>query len=103
MENLIGQGKGVDTDKYFVICSNIIGGCKGSTVHLQSTLKQANPTASDFPLITIGDMVKAQRHLIDHLGIEKLLAVVGGSMGGMQVLQWMVVLILRKICSRPFR
>ena len=89
-ENLIGQGKGIDTDKYFVICSNVIGGCKGSTGPSSTNPKTGKPYGLSFPLISIGDMVEAQKHLIDHLGIEKLLAVVGGSMGGMQVLQWMV-------------
>ena len=89
-ENLIGQGKGIDTDKYFVVCSNVIGGCKGSTGPSSINPKTGKPYGLSFPLISIGDMVEAQKHLIDHLGIEKLLAVVGGSMGGMQVLQWMV-------------
>ncbi len=89
-ENLIGQGKGIDTDKYFVICSNVIGGCKGSTGPSSINFKTGKPYGLDFPLISIGDIVEAQKHLIDHLGIEKLLSVVGGSMGGMQVLQWMV-------------
>ena len=88
--NLIGQGKGIDTDKYFVICSNVIGGCKGSTGPSSINPKTGKPYGLSFPLISIGDMVEAQKHLIDHLGIEKLLSVVGGSMGGMQVLQWMV-------------
>jgi homoserine O-acetyltransferase len=88
--NLIGQGKGIDTDKYFVICSNIFGGCRGSTGPSSINPKTGKPYGIDFPLITIGDMVNAQRHLIDHLGIQKLLAVIGGSMGGMQVLQWLV-------------
>ena len=87
--NLIGEGKGIDTDKYFVICSNILGGCKGSTGPSSINPKTGKPYGIGFPLVTVGDMVNAQRHLIDHLGIEKLLAVVGGSMGGMQVLQWM--------------
>ena len=87
--NLIGSGKGIDTDKYFVICSNVIGGCSGSTGPSSTNPKTGKPYGTDFPLITIGDMVNAQRHLIDHLGIEKLLSVIGGSMGGMQVLQWM--------------
>jgi homoserine O-acetyltransferase/O-succinyltransferase len=88
--SLIGPGKGLDTNKYFVICSNVIGGCQGSTGPSSTNPKTGQPYATDFPLVTIGDMVNAQVHLIDQLGIEKLLAVVGGSMGGMQVLQWMV-------------
>lgn len=87
--SLIGEGKGIDTDKYFVVCSNVLGGCRGSTGPSSISPKTGKPFGIDFPLITIGDMVEAQRRLIDHLGIEKLLAVVGGSMGGMQVLQWM--------------
>ena len=86
---IVGSGKGIDTDKYYVICSNVIGGCRGSTGPSSTNPKTGKPYGTDFPLITIGDMVNAQRHLIDHLGIEKLLSVVGGSMGGMQVLQWM--------------
>ena len=89
-DNLIGPEKGIDTDKYFVICSNVLGGCRGSTGPSSINPRTGKPYGADFPIVTIGDMVNAQRHLIDHLGIEKLLAVVGGSMGGMQVLQWMV-------------
>ncbi len=89
-DNIIGPGKGIDTDKYFVICSNIVGGCKGSTGPSSINPGTGKPYGLDFPSVSIGDMVNAQRHLIDHLGIEKLLTVVGGSMGGMQVLQWMV-------------
>ncbi len=88
--NLIGQGKGIDTDKYFVICSNVIGGCKGSTGPSSIDHKTGKPYGLSFPLVSVGDMVEAQKQLIDHLGIKKLLAVIGGSMGGMQVLQWMV-------------
>jgi homoserine O-acetyltransferase len=88
--DLIGPGKGIDTNKYFVICSNVLGGCRGSTGPSSINLETGKPYGIDFPLITIGDMVNAQRCLIDYLGIEKLHAVVGGSMGGMQVLQWMV-------------
>jgi homoserine O-acetyltransferase len=87
-ESLIGPGKTFDTDKYFVICSNIIGGCKGSTGPSSINPKTGKPYALDFPLITIGDMVDAQRRLIDYLGIKILLCVAGGSMGGMQALQW---------------
>jgi homoserine O-acetyltransferase len=88
--NLVGSGKGIDTDKYFVICSNVIGGCKGSTGPSSINPKTGKPYGLNFPLISIRDMVEAQKYLIDHLGIEKLLTVIGGSMGGMQVLQWMV-------------
>ncbi|MBP7088143.1 MAG: homoserine O-acetyltransferase [Candidatus Omnitrophica bacterium] len=87
-DNMIGSGKAFDTDKYFVICSNIIGGCKGSTGPSSINLETNKPYALDFPIITIEDMVEAQKHLIDYLGIKKLLCVSGGSMGGMQVLQW---------------
>lgn len=89
-DNLIGPGKGIDTSKYFVICSNVMGGCKGSTGPASINPKTGRNYGTDFPLTTIGDMVQAQSHLIDYLGIEKLLSVIGGSMGGMQVLQWMV-------------
>jgi len=87
---LIGLGKGIDTNKYYVICSNVIGGCRGSTGPSSINPKTGKPYGIDFPLVTISDIVNAQRHLINHLGIKKLLSVVGGSMGGMQVLQWMV-------------
>lgn len=87
---MIGPGKAFDTRKYFVICSNVIGGCKGSTGPSSIDPQTGRPYALNFPLVTIHDMVNAQRVLIDHLGIEQLLCVVGGSMGGMQVLQWVV-------------
>jgi homoserine O-acetyltransferase len=85
---MIGPGKPFDTDRYFVICSNVIGGCKGSTGPCSANPLTGKPYGTDFPFITIGDMVQAQRHLIDHLGIDRLLCVAGGSMGGMQALQW---------------
>lgn len=87
---MIGPGKALDTDKFFVICSNVIGGCKGSTGPCSKNPSTGKAYGSEFPVITIHDMVVAQRHLIEHLGIRKLLSVIGGSMGGMQVLQWMV-------------
>ena len=86
----IGPGKAFDTDKYFVICSNILGGCKGSTGPASINPKTKKPYALDFPLISINDIVHAQKRLVDHLGIVKLLSVVGGSMGGHQVLAWLV-------------
>lgn len=87
---MVGPGKGIDTDKYFVICSNILGSCMGSTGPCSIDPRTNRPYGLNFPLVTIGDMVKAQKALLDHLGIEKLLTVVGGSIGGMQVLEWCV-------------
>jgi len=87
-DSMIGPGKALDSDKYFVICSNVIGGCKGSTGPSSIDPGSGKPYGLEFPMITISDMVNAQKHLIDHLGIKKLLCVIGGSMGGMQVLQW---------------
>ncbi len=89
-DNIIGPGKCLDTDRYFVICSNVIGGCQGSTGPLSTNPETGKPYALKFPIITIKDMVKAQKKLIDHLEIKQLFSVVGGSMGGMQVLQWCV-------------
>jgi len=87
-DNMVGPGKGIDTDKYFIVCSNIIGSCMGSSGPCTINPKTVLPYGLDFPVVTIGDMVDAQKALIDHLGINKLLAVVGGSIGGMQVLEW---------------
>jgi len=87
---MVGPRKGLDTDKYFIISSNVIGGCAGSTGPASTDLRTGRPYGTDFPIITIADMVNAQAMLLDHLGIEKLLAAVGGSMGGMQVLEWAV-------------
>ena len=89
-EIMVGPGKGIDTDKYFVICPNIIGSCMGSTGPSSINPETGKPYGFDFPVVTIGDMVKAQKALLDHLGIEKILTVVGGSIGGMQVLEWAV-------------
>jgi homoserine O-acetyltransferase len=85
---MVGPGKGIDTDKYFVICSNILGGCLGSTGPSSINPKKGKPYGLDFPFVTIGDMVQAQKKLIDHLGITKILSLIGGSIGGMQVLEW---------------
>ncbi len=89
-DSMVGPGKAFDTNRYFVICSNCIGGCKGSTGPSSINPATGKPYALDFPMLTIADMVRAQKALIDHLGIEQLFCVVGGSMGGMQVLQWTV-------------
>ena len=89
-DTMIGPGKGIDTDKYFVISSNIIGSCMGSTGPSSVDPKTGRPYGLNFPVVTIGDMVKAQKALLDHLGIRKLLSIVGGSIGGMQVLEWCV-------------
>ena len=87
---MVGPGKGIDTDKYFVICSNIIGSCMGSTGPCTINPQTVQPYGLDYPVVTIGDMVTAQKALIDHFGIEKLMSVIGGSIGGMQVLEWCV-------------
>jgi len=86
--SLVGPGKPIDTNRFFVICANVIGGCMGSTGPADTDPATGKPYGLTFPLITIRDMVRAQKMLVDALGIEKLFAVVGGSMGGMQVLQW---------------
>jgi homoserine O-acetyltransferase len=100
-ETMIGPGKAFDTEKYFVVCSNVIGGCKGSTGPSSIDPETGRPYALDFPVVTIADMVQAQRRLIDFLGIGKLLCVVGGSMGGMQTLQWVASYPERVRCAIP--
>ncbi|MFC1691882.1 homoserine O-acetyltransferase [Candidatus Latescibacterota bacterium] len=87
-DEMIGPGKGFDTRKYWVICSNIIGGCKGTTGPSSINSKTGKSYCLDFPIITIGDMVEAQKKLINHLGISQLYSLAGGSMGGFQVLEW---------------
>ena len=84
----VGPGKAIDTNKYFVICANVLGGCMGSFGPKDINPKTNKIFETTFPVITIKDIVKAQKFLIDHLGIKKLLAVTGGSMGGMQVIQF---------------
>ena len=84
----VGPNKAIDTNKYFVICTNVLGGCVGTTGHNDINPETSKIYGLDFPTITIRDMVKAQKILIDELGISKLLSVAGGSMGAMQVLQW---------------
>jgi homoserine O-acetyltransferase len=86
---VVGPGRPVDTDRFFVICANVLGGCMGTTGPLSPRDGLAGALwGAEFPPVTIGDMVRAQKRLTDHLGIDRLFAVIGGSMGGMQVLQW---------------
>lgn len=85
---LVGPGKPIDTNQFFVICPNVLGGCRGTSGPSDINPQTGQPYGSDFPLVTVRDMVDVQRRLVDHLGIDKLLAVVGGSMGGHQVLTW---------------
>ena len=87
---LIGKGKAVDTDKFFVVCSNILGGCKGSTGPASIDPRTGKPYGSTFPTITIGDMVKAQKLLADTLGIQSFYCIIGGSMGGFQAMKWAI-------------
>jgi len=89
-DSMIGPGRAFDTDQYYVVCSNVLGGCRGTTGPSSINPATGQPYAMTFPVITIGDMVRLQKMLVDHLGIERLLAVAGGSMGGMQALEWAV-------------
>ena len=87
-ETMIGPGKPIDTERYFVVCPNVLGACMGTTGPASTHLVTGMPWGLEFPVITIRDMVRAQAMLLDHLGIDTVFAVAGGSMGGMQVLQW---------------
>jgi homoserine O-acetyltransferase len=89
-EDMIGPGRAFDTDKYFIVCSNVLGGCKGSTGPGSANPKTGDPFRLDFPVVTIGDMVHAQALLMEYLGISCILCAAGGSMGGMQALQWCI-------------
>ena len=97
----VGPGKTIDTDRYFVICANILGGCMGTFGPKDINPKTGKPWNLDFPVITIADMVRCQALLLDHLGIEKLFAVTGGSMGGMQVLEWAALYPKRVFAAVP--
>jgi len=85
---MIGPGLPLDTERYFMICANVLGGCMGTTGPVSANPATGEPFGLSFPVITIGDMVRLQALLLDHLGIERLFCVIGGSMGGMQVLEW---------------
>ena len=87
-ETMVGPGQILDTERYFIICSNVLGGCLGTTGPKDNDPGTGTPYGLNFPVVTIADMVRAQKRLIDHLGIGQLFCVTGGSMGGMQVLQW---------------
>ncbi len=88
--NMVGPGKVIDTDRYFILCVNVVGGCSGSTGPASINPATGKEWGTEFPVITIHDMVRAQMMLVDHFGIERLFAVIGGSMGGMQVLAFAV-------------
>ena len=89
-DSMIGPGKGIDTDKYFVVCANILGGCAGTSGPSSINPETGRPYGLDFPMMTIGDIIESQKALLDHLGITTLHSVIGGSVGGMQVLEWCV-------------
>jgi homoserine O-acetyltransferase len=97
----VGPGKAIDTNRFFVICANVVGGCMGTTGPSEIDPATGQPYGLDFPVVTIGDMVRAQTMLLDELGIEQLLSVLGGSMGGMQVLQWAASYPARVFSAMP--
>ena len=98
---MVGPGRPIDTDRFFVICSNVIGGCMGSTGPASTNPATGQPFGLDLPVITIRDMVRAQALLVEHLGIDRLFCVAGGSMGGMQVLQWAALYPERVFSALP--
>src|SRR5215472_14059864 len=100
-DNMIGPGKAFDTEKYFVICSNVLGGCRGTTGPSSINPATGCPYAMKFPVITIGDMVRLQKMLIDRLGVTRLPSVSGGSMSGMQALEWAATFPDRVVSAIP--
>lgn len=90
-DDMIGPGKVLDTNRYFVLCSNVIGSCKGSTGPTSINPRTGRPYNLSFPVVMVRDMVRAQKMLLDHLGIDSLLTVIGGSMGAMQALEWSIL------------
>ncbi len=98
---MVGPGRPIDTNRFFVICSNVVGGCMGSTGPASTNPATGKPYGLELPVITIRDMVRAQAMLVDHLGIDKLFCVAGGSMGGMQVLQWAAMYPERVFSALP--
>jgi homoserine O-acetyltransferase len=101
-ETMVGPGRPIDTERYFVICANVMGACMGTSGPSSTNPATGEPWGLDFPVITIRDMVRAQAMLLDELGIETLFAVAGGSMGGMQVLQWAASYPQRVFAALPF-
>ncbi|MBV8939159.1 MAG: homoserine O-acetyltransferase, partial [Alphaproteobacteria bacterium] len=99
--NMVGPGKPIDTDRFFVVCSNILGGCMGSAGPKETNPETGRPYGMQFPVVTMGDMVRAQALLLDHLGIDQLLCVIGASMGGMQVLEWVARYPARVFAAMP--
>src|SRR5438874_4358642 len=97
----VGPGKPIDTDRFFVICTNVIGGCMGTTGPASTNPASGQPFGLSFPLVTVRDMVRAQAMLVEALGIKQLLAVLGGSMGGMQTLQWAASYPDKVYCAMP--
>jgi homoserine O-acetyltransferase len=89
-DSMVGPNKAFDTNKFFIVCSNILGGCKGTTGPSSINPETQKPYALDFPVITVEDMVKTQKLLVDYLGIKSILSVAGGSMGGMQAMEWVI-------------
>ena len=89
-DGMIGPGKAFDTDRFFVISTNLLGGCRGTTGPSSIDPATGRPYGSDFPVLTVADMVRCERAFLDELGVERLAAVAGGSLGGMQALQWAV-------------
>jgi homoserine O-acetyltransferase/O-succinyltransferase len=98
---MIGPGRTLDTERFFVICANVLGGCMGTTGPIDTNPRTGEPYGLSFPVITVGDMVRVQALLLDHLGIERLFCVTGGSMGGMQVLDWAARCPERVFCAVP--
>ena len=100
-ETMVGPGRPIDTTRYFVICANVVGGCMGTTGPASTNPATGSAYATDLPLVTVADMVRAQAMLVDHLGIDTLFCVAGGSMGGMQVLQWAAAYPHRVFAAMP--
>lgn len=98
---IVGPGRVIDTSRYFVICANVLAGCMGTAGPSEANPATGEPWGPEFPQITIADMVRAQAMLLDHLGIERLFAVIGGSMGGMQVLEWAALFPERVFAALP--